>query len=414
VDVDAIECNERNGLAQLCKARPELIPQNAQAQSSLSVMGQWGSSLMKAAMGLPIALPGVLMMLNDTAYAESAPDKTLVSLKYLDYLDSQPGFDRIRVRAPSALLIKPLSSEWSISSTYTADAISGASPAFHTQALKNMHDERHALDLSATRYTSLGTQTFGGSYSKEVDYLSRGVFFSMTQSDESKNTTWNAGVSLSSDQINPTNHVVMNETKQSYSLIAGVTQVLDMDNIAQLQLGHYSGKGDYSDPYKVFDNRPRERVNNTFLARWNHFFANNESTLRMSYRYYEDNWGIQAHTLDAEWVKPTGGGWTFSPSVRLYSQSAANFYVDADTTGSPFPPFPSAGSTYYSEDQRVSAYGAHTFGFKVVKYLDADTWVDFKVEQYQQRGSWKLFGAGSQGLDPMMARSIQVGYSHYF
>ena len=380
-------------------------------------MAHLGSALMKAAMGLPLALPlafPLALCVNTMALADSAPDKGLVSLKYLDYLDSQPGFDRIRVRAPSVLVMKPLSSEWSVSSTYTTDAISGASPAFHTQALKKMHDERHALDVSATRYTSLGTRTVGGSYSKEVDYLSRGLFYSMTESNESKNTTWNAGVSVSSDQINPTNRVVMNETKQSYGLIAGVTQVFNMNSIAQFQLGHYSGKGDYSDPYKVFDNRPRERINNTFVARWNRFLPSNESTLKMSYRYYEDDWGIRAHTWDAEWVKPVGEGWTLTPSLRVYTQTAANFFIDADTSGSPFPPFPAAGSAYYSEDQRMSAYGAHTFGFKVIKYLDPDTFVDLKVEQYQQRGSWKLMGSGSLGLDPMMARSIQVGYSHFF
>jgi len=372
---------------------------------------------MKAAMSLPIALPlamPVALGLSAEAHADSAPDKGLVSFKYLDYLDSQPGYDRIRVRAPSVLVMKPLSSEWSVSGTYTTDAISGASPAFHTQAMKNMHDERHALDVSATRYLGSGTRTFGGSYSKEVDYLSRGLFYSFTESNESKNTTWNAGVSISSDQINPTNHVVMNETKESYDLIAGVTQVFNMNDIAQFQLGHYSGKGDYSDPYKIFDNRPRERVNNTFVARWNHFMPSSKSTLKMSYRYYEDDWGIRAHTWDTEWVKPVGEGWTFTPSVRVYTQTAANFFINADTSGSPFPPFPSAGSTFYSEDQRMSAYGAHTFGLKISKYLDPDTFVDLKVEQYQQRGSWKLLGSGSEGLDPMMARSIQVGYSHFF
>ena len=382
-----------------------------------SAVNPLGLALIKAALGLPLALPMALPLslgVSLPACADSAPDKGLVSFKYLDYLDSQPGLDRIRVRAPSVLVMKPLSSEWSVSSTYTTDAISGASPAFHTQALKNMHDERHALDLSATRYLSSGARTFGGSYSKEVDYLSRGLFYSMTESDESKNSTWNAGVSVSIDQINPTNRVVMNETKQSYDLIAGLTQVFNMDNIAQVQVAHYSGKGDYSDPYKVFDNRPRERINNTFTVRWNHYLPGNESTVKMGYRYYEDDWGIRAHTWDAEWVKPVGNGWTLAPSMRLYSQTAANFFINADTSGSPFPPFPTPGSTYYSEDQRMSAYGAHTYGFKVSKSLGPDTFVDLKIEEYQQRGSWKLLGSGSTGMDPFLARSIQAGFSHYF
>ena len=329
---------------------------NAKAceHNAASPANHFGHALMKAALGLPLALPLALPLglgVTVQARADSAPDKALVSFKYLDYLDSQPGFDRIRVKAPSVLIVKPLSSEWSVSSTYTADAISGASPAFHTQALKTMHDERHALDVSATRYLSLGTRTFGGSYSKEADYLSRGLFYAMTESDESKNSTWTAGVSISSDQINPTNHVVMNETKQSYAVIMGLTQVFNMNHIAQFQLGHYSGKGDYSDPYKVFDNRPRERVNNTFTARWNHYMPNSESTLKMGYRYYEDDWGIRAHTwerLDALAVlaslHPNGG----------------RFFHQCRHLGLPISPFPHARfDLLFRRPAHVGLWGAH-------------------------------------------------------
>ena len=95
-------------------------------------MAHLGSALMKAAMGLPLALPlafPLALGVNTMALADSAPDKGLVSLKYLDYLDSQPGFDRIRVRAPSVLVMKPLSSEWSVSSTDSSDSVSGGQMA---------------------------------------------------------------------------------------------------------------------------------------------------------------------------------------------------------------------------------------------------------------------------------------------
>ena len=35
------------------------------------------------------------------AHAETAPERGYVTFKMLDYLDSQPGADRIRVRAPA-------------------------------------------------------------------------------------------------------------------------------------------------------------------------------------------------------------------------------------------------------------------------------------------------------------------------
>ena len=386
----AIEQTSSNQAQEpLCKSKPAL-------------------GLMGAAMALQ------LLVSPQGAIADSAPDRGLVAFKYLDYLDSQPGSDRIRVKAPSLLVMKPLSSEWSMSGTYTTDSISGASPAYHTKALRNMHDQRHAVELSTTHYDALGTQTYGGSFSKELDYLSKGLFYSFTQSTEDKNTTWNAGLSTNSDQINPTNHIVSNETKQSLDFIAGVTQVMGVYDIAQLQVGRYLGQGYFSDPYKVFDLRPRTRKHSTLMGKWNHHFESNQSTLRMSYRYYEDSWGIESHTLNMEWVKPLQNQWTVMPYLRLYTQSAASFFVNADNSGLPFPPNPSLDATYYSEDQRMSAYGAHTYGFKVSKLIDPSTTLDLKLEQYQQRAGWRIGGSGSSGLDPFLAKTIQLGISHYF
>lgn len=371
------------------------------------------STLGKGLMGAALSLP-LLAGLCNVAKADSAPEKGLVSFKYLDYLDSQPGIDRIKVKAPSVLVMKPLSSEWTVSSTATTDTISGASPSYHTQALRNMHDQRHAFDLSFTKFESLGTKTFGGSYSKELDYLSKGLFYSLTSSSEDKNTTWNAGVSLSSDQINPTNQIVTNESKQGSDWIAGLTKIYTQVDIAQYQIGHYSGKGYFTDPYKIFDRRPRERVHNTFMAKWNHYLQESESTIKLSYRYYSDDWGIEAHTADIEFVKGLQSGWTLTPAFRIYTQSSAKFFVNADNSGSPFPPNPPAGAVYYSEDQRMSSYGAHTIGIKVSKDIDLDTSIDFKVEGYAQRAGWRIMGAGSPGMEPFTARSFQFGFNHYF
>jgi len=102
------------------------------------------------------------------------------------------------------------------------------------------------------------------------------------------------------------------------------------------------------------------------------------------------------------------------PYLRLYTQSAASFFVNADNSGLPFPPNPSLDATYYSEDQRMSAYGAHTYGFKVSKLIDPSTTLDLKLEQYQQRAGWRIGGSGSSGLDPFLAKTIQLGISHYF
>ncbi len=375
--------------------------------TSDTVPGAVGAALMAAAMALPLVLPA-------PARAESAPERGTLAFKYLDYFDSQPGKDRIAVRAPSFLLVAPVGSEWSIASTLTSDVISGASPAFHNAGFAKVFDHRRAGTLEVTRYFGNGSLTVGANVSSENDYVSRGVSLQVTRSNESKNTTWQFGVAHTGDDINPSNRITRNQRKNTNDLLLGVTQVLTADDIAQFNLGYSRGNGYFNDPYKVVDRRPAEHSHTTLMARWNHFFNAVDGTSRASWRYYSDSWGIRSHTFELEYVQPLAGGWTLTPSARMYSQTAASFYVDADPSILPFAPNPPEGASIYSEDARLSAFGAHTLGIKIAKQLNDDWSVDFKVERYEQRAGWTLFGDGSPGLVPFRYRAYQLGLSRQF
>jgi hypothetical protein len=163
----------------------------------------------------------------------------------------------------------------------------------------------------------------------------------------------------------------------------------------------------------MLDNRPRERNQNTLLARWNHYHEGSGGTTRLSYRYYTDTFGIRAHTLGAAHVLPLADGWRITPSVRYHTQRAASFYFDPvydATLGAPFPPgYVFGGTQFSSADQRLSGFGAVTLGIKVAKEISRYWTVDLKVEAYQQRGACRAFANGSPGLDAKRARSIQLG-----
>jgi hypothetical protein len=363
---------------------------------------------------LALMTAALALSLGAQAHAESAPDRGAISLKYLDYLDSQPGADRIKVRAPVLSIVVPIAGEWAVGASAVTDSISGASPANHSDHVTRLHDFRRAADANVTRYFSRGSATLGANVSTESDYFSRGLSAQGTFSSENKNTTWTAGASFNNDRINPNTHIVVNETKHVTDLVLGVTQVLSANDIGQIDVGVSRGTGYFSDPYKVFDNRPRERNNRTVLVRWNHYVAATQGALHFSYRYYSDTWRIRAHTFGLEYAQPFAQGWTVTPLVRVYSQSAAEFYVDAGPLGLPFPPNPPADAINYAEDQRLSAFGAHTFGLKVAKQLNKDWKVDLKYEHYTQRAAFRLSGSGSPGLLPFYARTVQVGVSRQF
>ena len=369
-----------------------------------------GSTLVSAAIGLA-AFPQVA--------AEVVPERGSISFRDLEYVDRQPDLERIRISAPAVLITAPVAGAWLIDGSYVSDAVSGASPAYHTVARSaaKVTDRREAVSAGLTRYWPWGTLKVGAAYSTESDYVSRALSAQGSVSSDSKNITFNFGVGATHDLINPVNKRTSDETKATYEATAGVTQVLTPVDVVQLSLSFAQGRGYFSDPYKLLDERPRQRDQRVVLARWNHYFDSIEGTFRASYRYYTDTWDVKAHTLTLEYVQSFASGWTLTPQLRFYSQSAARFYRDVNPA-SPnrvtVPPDYEPGVTELSFDQRLSAFGARTFGLKVGKQINADWQVDVKFEHYEQRGGWRLGSSGSAGLAPFSARTVQAGFTRQF
>ncbi len=414
----------------------------------------FGSTLLAAA----LALPSVQF-----AYADTPPERSVVSFKYLNFKDSRSNYidptaapntgggDDGRsgasggggIQAYTFRGVVPFAQVWSVGTSFTYDSVSGASPTYHTSGLTPMKDSRKAVDVQLTRYFSHANVVLGTSYSGESDYVSRNFSLQGSLETADKNTTFTVGGSLTDDTTdlinltktvpgtNPSNPFAQKvvpvktgftDTKKIVAGLVGVTRVLTTSDIVQLNVGYSQGSGYYSDPYKFVDNRPRERKSTTALARWNHHFKESftDGTARLSYRYYRDTFGIKAHTFDVEYVHPLPGDWSVMPLIRYYSQNAADFYVPVNLsiesttpgviTETPQP----AGAVYYTEDQRLAAFGALTFGVKVTKKIDEDWSADVKFEYYEQRTGWSLSSGKDSALEPYSATSIQVGVSRAF
>lgn len=368
----------------------------------------------RALHGSLLAAALLLPLLPATAGAESAPQESTLSYKFLDYQDRQPDADRVGVKAHALALTVPLGESWSFDATAVTDAVSGASPRYHTQRLTPLEDRRNAFGVGVTRYFPRGSLGVAASHSKESDYLSRSVSVTGTWfTDDSKNTALTAGFGFTRDRINPSNGIVHDEHKAVNEVMAGVTQVFTPADIAQAIVRHARGSGYYSDPYKAWDERPRQRNATTLLLRWNHHLASTDASVRSSYRYYTDSFGLRAHTLGLEFEQPVGGGWSLTPLVRLYSQNAASFYVPYNP-GPTGQTFPEPGAPYYTQDQRLSAFGALTLGLKVA-WQPTPAWtVDVKLEQYRQRGDWAVQGRADPGLARFDATSVQLGVTRRF
>jgi len=394
--------------------------------TSSSDKTQTATGVLLASLVLP-GLAALAGMAPVAAAAESAPDKTTVSVKYGRYTDSQPGWDRVTVASPQVYVQAPIAGDWSLEATGVLDTVSGATPRWHTQhtpisGASQMNDQRRAGDVKVTRYFARAAVSVSVANSNENDYASHAAGLEARWSSEDNNRTWTVGLGLSNDSIDAskTGGSGPGGQKSTRDYQAGLTQVLTTHDIVQFNLTRSVGSGYFSDPYKTFDQRPDQRDAWIALARWNHYLEPFDAALRSSYRYYSDTFGVVSHTLGVDWVQ-SAGPWTITPGLRYYSQSAADFYVDPilnaqgqyDQIAVITRAVKRAGNNQ-STDKRLAAFGAVTLTIKLAYAWSPDTDVDFKVETYRQTADWHLGGQGSPGLDPFRANFVQVGLTHRF
>lgn len=378
-------------------------------------MGLASVEVVVAATNMKATLLAGLAILPTFVHAENIPERASISFKYLDYKDSQPGLERVSVKAPSARVLLPFADEWVIDAGLTFDAISGATPTYHSEktSAASLEDERTVKDLRITRYFQNSTVSVSRTRSSESDYISDAQSVSGTYSTESRNTTFSWGIGEAKDTINVPAFDVNDRKKNTIDIMLGITQVITPVDIFQVSMTAYNGRGFYSDPYKQGEleyGRPRHREGAALLGKWNHHFVDNGTTLRTSYRYYRDSFDIRSHTVTGEWVIPYQA-WSFTPSLRLYTQTAAAFYVDPQNA--PLPTFNISNSPYFSQDQRLSAFGARTLGMKVARQWGKNWLFDVKYEDYQQKSKWALSG-NSPGIDTFDAKVWQFGITHFF
>ncbi|WP_129652558.1 DUF3570 domain-containing protein [Flagellimonas olearia] len=141
---------------------------------------------------------------------------------------------------------------------------------------------------------------------------------------------------------------------------------------------------------------PDTRLKFPIGFRLNHYF-NEILTVRTYYRYYFDDWGLQAHTANIELPIKVSQNFTLYPSYRYYTQNQIDYFAPFDTHLST--------EEYYTSDFDLSAYDAHQFGFGVT-YTDIftkfRTWrfglksIDLKYNNYHRNTGLKAnyFGVG--------------------
>jgi hypothetical protein len=129
---------------------------------------------------------------------------------------------------------------------------------------------------------------------------------------------------------------------------------------------YYIGKAQYIPVYESASNvgvyhladdierMPSTRLKLPIGLRWN-YYVNESLALRTYYRYYWDNWGVNAHTANIEIPYKISDKFTVYPMYRYYVQTASKYFA----------PYEKHLSTeqYYTSDYDLSAFNASQYGF---------------------------------------------------
>jgi Protein of unknown function (DUF3570) len=213
--------------------------------------------------------------------------------------------------------------------------------------------------------------------------------------------------------------------RQDWSAQLGLSQILDQNSLLSVDLNYNRSTGYLGNPYKLvyiffrdeftslppgffatsgnsnafLEVRPDERN----LFNW-HFGLDRyieplDAALHFNYNFAHDDWGINAHTFEADWVQPLGAGWSVTPRIRYYSQSAADFYTTGIFTSFQYDDLnriilPKS----YSSDQRLSGFGTLSGGLTLAKQFSKGISLETGFEYYTHQGSLKIGGGGEQAF----------------
>ncbi len=101
------------------------------------------------------------------------------------------------------------------------------------------------------------------------------------------------------------------------------------------------------------------------------YYINETFVLRSYYRYYTDDWGIDAHTASFELPIRLSPAFTITPTYRYYTQTAADYFAPYETHLST--------EEFYTSDQDLSKFSSNQYGIGL-SYTDIFT--KFKVKNF--------------------------------
>lgn len=352
---------------------------SARRRSKVRETVSQGARALQALASGALALPG----LSGVAWADAPPERPEADARYSRYWeDDLPGHrvaggnasERYTIDVFQFQYATPFGARSDLGLNFVWESMSGASPisvdTSNRVVMSGATIEEERLDFRGGGNYYFDEGRVGGSigYSTENDYDAVSLAVDGSRNVNNGATTLLGGLAMSFDDVSPTQQggtaPRLGGDKQSYTVFAGLAQVLTRTASLQATATYRYSTGFLSDPYKqafvgggpLADTRPNARNQVALLVRARKHFDQVNGTLHGDFQYAFDDWGINAATVELAWHQTVFEALRLVPQFRYYSQSQADFY----NTTFPGPTAP----RHFSSDFRLSPFGALTYGLK--------------------------------------------------
>ena len=277
------------------------------------------------------------------------------------------------IDGPSLLVRKDFANTVSVSGNYYVDNVSSASIDVETSGASKYTEERTEYSIGADYLYDKAILSAGFTSSDENDYDANTFYFGVSQDFFGDLTTLSMGYSQGSDTVmqNGNDSFEDDVDRQNYRI--GISQIATPNLILTLNYEAVTEEGFLNNPYRSYrfidpldpnnyisetEVYPDTRTSDA-IAVGARYFLPYRAALNASYRFFTDDWDIDASTYTLAYTHPVGDHWVFDFTYRFYEQESAYFYSDIHQFQS------IDDKDFRARDKELSEFTTQTLGFGV-------------------------------------------------
>ncbi len=273
----------------------------------------------------------------------------------------------VEITGPSVLVLKKVGTSVALSGNYYVDTVSSASIDVVTTASK-YSEERTEKTVGIDYLHGNSTMSLSYTNSTENDYKANAASFGMSIDMFGNMTTVTLGYARGWDTVENNADAAFSEDVDRQHYRFGLSQIISRDMLLGVNFETITDEGFLNNPYRSVryedagsaigysyeaEVYPRTRTSNA-IALKSRYHLPYRAAVHGEYRFFDDSWGIRAHTLEAGYTQPVWDRWTLDATYRFYKQSDADFYSDL---------FPFQGAqNFLARDKELSTFRSHSIG----------------------------------------------------